>query len=196
MAEVNFILTRRPRKKGPAQAKIVRREVVDRIQVVGKEAVELRTDYVEDWANKPEFSFATTVTNKLIALYCFITNKDDSLVMGKYGTKYGGTIGMLWDVINEGTGSRTIEPRPDNDKGLLYFRAGPYTAKTKITDPPSSGPGAPRAGAHVSVTSVEWPGFDGRHQSQLFNEMKEKRFNRVIDYAYRVGFEKMAKESQ
>lgn len=189
---MTFRLIRKPRLSSKAQYDEVRSLVRKNLLRFGDKIVRIFGDIVANWSHEPKFRKIVRVSAKKIELVVLIKNRDEIL-----SAKYGGTIGKLWDWINEGTaegGDYTISPRSDNERGLLSFVHGPYIPKTRATRPPSFGGPGSRRGPTLDRLSTTHPGIAERDFTGHVFDTQLKSFNNTVDDGYRRGFKSVEKK--
>lgn len=184
MAKTEFKLIRKPRSPN-VQYRILRGEVVKKLEPVAQAAVVARRKVVANWENKPDFAYKISVKPEAIRVIVNLTRpkrvKDSDI-----------NTNTLWKFIDKGTKAHTI--RPKTPSGKLRFKwggKGSYQSKTGARPARYGGPGTVRNGEIVYRKEVHHPGFPGREFEETINKDLRPKFNNAIDSGYRAGLRKL-----
>lgn len=188
MAKTEFKLIRKP-KSPNIQMRIIRAEVVKKLEPVAQRAVISRRKVVANWEDKPDFAYKISVKPEAIRLIVNLT-RPKKLKSGRANTN------DLWRWIDQ-TGTRPHPiPRQPKQKGALRFEwggPGSYQAKTSARPARSGGPGRVVGGQTVYRKQVQHPGFEPRHFSDAINQDLLPKFRQAVDSGYRAGMRKAKK---
>lgn len=183
---MTFRLVRKPRSP-KLQMDEIQEAVRNRLKPVADLMVRQRAAIVANWVHQPVFKSEVKVTGNSIEIVVFIENASDSL------GPYGGTIGDLWQWIDEtGTSPHLIEAAPGNVLVFSWGGPGSYVPKTSARPARYGGPGEVQNGQTVGLSFVHHPGFPPRRFSAAINSGIKAKLDAAVDAGYKAGFRKIS----
>ena len=158
-------------------SRAVRRVLDDTLDNVVKPALIRQFEYrVANWEHKPDFKARKYVTpdETSVSVYPAGANKE------------------IYKYVTEGTRPHTITPKKRGGK-LVFMWGGPGSYKAK-TAPGGKfgGPGVIVGGTLRARSSVQHPGFKGRHFEKYIRKDYEPEFKRVMESAWRRAIRSMS----
>lgn len=175
------------KKPKPAKLKFasVRKEIIKRLEKLGKLHIQERNKIVANFNTKIKFGQDIEEGPKQIVLVILVTNSNQPLKDSDW------TVGKLWRALDRtGTRPHSIEPKRQGGK-LRFAWGGPgsYTPKTRPIGR-SGGPGRVRNAKAVYRDQVKHPGFKPRKFSKRINKRLAPQFKKAISQGVRIGFKR------